>query len=555
VTVSAHEARTYLALGALVAVLWITTLSLRPLFNTDEGRYAEIPREMLDGHDWIVPHLDGLAYIEKPPLQYWATAASLAVVGETELGARLYTALCALCGALIVGIAAARLWGAAAGVRAAAVLASMLLFIAMGQLLTLDMSLTFYLTAVLAAFLWAQDAARRGRLREERAAMLFAWLAAALGVLTKGLIAVAIPGAVLALYSVAARDLAPWRRLHAALGLPLFLAVSVPWFWLASDRLPDFLEFFFVREHIARYLTPIANREEAFWFYGAVFLLGTLPWTLPALRAVFCGWRRDAAGGGFRASLFLKIWVLFVCLFFSLSSSKLIPYILPALPAGALLIASSPEEVLKRDLLHTALITLAAALVLGVVCALAPRYVAHSERSGYFLAMARPAAQVAVLLAASGMYVIAQRRRDLTRGAVFLSVGWCLAGLLLARAAAAVAPVYSGVVLARALPRPPATAPLYSVGTYDQTLPFYWRRTVRLAAYRGELDYGLSRAPLAELPSVEAFVTRWSTDTDADADGEAYAVMDRSTFEELARRGVPMRELARDMNRVLVARH
>ena len=105
---------TYVGLAAFVAVLWLATLPLRPLFNTDEGRYAEIPREMLSGGDWVIPHLNGLAYIEKPPLQYWATAASLAVFGQSEFAARLYTALCALATLAVVWLTARRLWSSAA---------------------------------------------------------------------------------------------------------------------------------------------------------------------------------------------------------------------------------------------------------------------------------------------------------------------------------------------------------------------------------------------------------------------------------------------------------
>jgi hypothetical protein len=111
-----------------------------------------------------------------------------------------------------------------------------------------------------------------------------------------------------------------------------------------------------------------------------------------------------------------------------------------------------------------------------------------------------------------------------------------------------VAPVYSGVELARALPSIPSDATLYSVRTYDQTLPFYWRRTVTLVAYRGELDYGLKRDPGAELPDIEQFIERW------DAGSNAYAIMDTKTFAELAQRSLPMREVAHDANRVLVAR-
>jgi 4-amino-4-deoxy-L-arabinose transferase-like glycosyltransferase len=538
---------TYLALSSLVVVLWLATLSLRPLFNTDEGRYAEIPREMLAGQDWIIPHLNGLAYIEKPPLQYWATAFSLRVFGATEFAARLYTALCALAAVLVAGLTANRLWGAAAAIRAGAMLAGTLLFLAMGQTLTLDMSLTFYTTLALAGFLSAQRACPTHPPGSERTWMLVAWAATALGVLTKGPVAAVIPAAVLLLYGFYARDFSWRRRLHAAIGIPLFLAITVPWYWLAARRLPDFLQFFFVHEHFARYLTPSADREEPWWFFGVVFLAGSLPWTLSALRVLFQGWGRSAAGG-FDPKLFLRIWVLFVCVFFSLSSSKLIPYILPAFPALALLMADAPADILRRDLTRTALLTLAAAAGLALLCLFAPRLMAPSDRSPYFLALLKPIAQIALLLVASGLYVLTQRHRDVTRAVAFLGVGWCLAGLLLVRSAAAVAPVYSGIELARALPKVPGDAPVYSVGTYDQTLPFYWRRTVKLVAYRGELDYGLRHDPHADALSLAAFLERWNEDS------SAYAVMDKGMFDELKSRSVPMRELARDANRVLVAR-
>ncbi len=556
-----RERSTYLVLAAFVAVLSLATLSLRPLFNTDEGRYAEISREMLSNGDWVIPHLNGLAYVEKPPLQYWATALSLRVFGADEFGARLYTALCALATVLIVSLTATRLWGGAAGWRAGAMLASMLLFLVMGQLLTLDMSLTWYMTLALVGFLRAQaiadsatgasgasQGAAAASKSGERGWMLLMWSATALGVLTKGLVAAVLPAAVLVLYSLYARDWAPWRRLHPTVGLPVFLAIAVPWYWLAARRLPDFLEFFFVHEHLARYLTPSADREEAWWFFGLVFLLGSMPWTFAALRVLIQGWRRPSTTPSFDVKLFLRIWVLFVCIFFSVSDSKLIPYILPAFPALALLVADLPADIFERDLNRTAFLTLGCAIALALCCLFAPRHVASSDRSAYFVALARPLVQIALLLAASALYVMAQRRRGVTRSAVFLGTGWCLSGLLMIRAAAAVAPVYSGVTLARALPIVPPGTPVYSVQTYDQTLPFYWHRTVELVAYRGELDYGLRYDPQAELPSLAEFEARWKEAP------SAYAVMEKKTFAKLDAQGVPMRELARDANRVLVAR-
>lgn len=531
---------TYCALALFATVLWFATLPLRPLFNTDEGRYAEIPREMLASGDWAIPHLNGLLYLEKPPLQYWATAASLSIFGQNEFGARFYTALCALGAVLCAALAARRLWGPEAAIRTAALLPSMLLFLIMGQLLTLDMSLTAYMTAALAAFLAAQSAGPRS----ERLLMLAAWAATALGVLTKGPVAAAVPGAVLVLYSLWSRDFSPWRRLHAAPGIALFAAIALPWYVVAARRVPGFLGFFFIHEHLARYLTPSAHRQQVFWYFVPVLLLGSIPWTLPAFRALCRGWRRRAAG--FDPGLFLRLWVLFVLGFFSVSDSKLIPYVLPALPALALLAASLPEEILDRDVKRTALLTLAIALALGLACLLVPSHITPSPRSPYFLSLARPLAQIAALLAASGMYVLAQRRRGVTRSAVFLGVGWCLSGLLLMQAAAGVAPVYSGIVLARALPKP--DGPVYSVATYDQTLPFYWGRTVRLVAYRGELDLGLDHEPQAEVPDIDRFIEIW------DGEPRAYAVMEKKTFAALRDRRVPMREIAHDANRVLVSR-
>ena len=540
----ARERWTYLGLSVFLAVLWFATLSLRPLFNPDEGRYAEIAREMLSGGDWIIPHLNGLAYIEKPPLQYWATALALRVFGQSEFAARFYTACCALATLLMVWLLARRLWSVVAAWRATAMLSSMMLFLVMGQLLTLDMGLTLYLTMALAGFLLAQAARRPA----DVGWMLLAWVATALGVLSKGLVAAAIPAAVLVSYSAWARDFSPWRRLHVAWGLPLFLAITVPWYWLAALRLADFAQFFFVHEHLTRYLTPSANREESWWFFGVVLLLGSAPWTLSVLRVMALGWRGHAPRSEFNPTLFLWIWAWFVCIFFSLSESKLIPYILPALPALALLIASLPAEALRLDVLMTAVLTLLAGAALAMLCVFAPRFVAASDRSEYFLSLAKPLAQIAALLAASGLYVLSQRRREVTRSTVFLGVGWCLSGLLLMRAAAAVAPVYSGIKLAQALPAGAENAPIYSVGTYDQTLPFYWRRSVALVAYRGELDYGLRYDPGAEMASVAEFIVRWNDESDA------YAVMEKALYENLKKRGVPMREVGRDANRVLVAR-
>jgi 4-amino-4-deoxy-L-arabinose transferase-like glycosyltransferase len=420
----------------------------------------------------------------------------------------------------------------------------MFMFVVLGQLMTLDMSLTFWMTASLAGFLLAQRAQQARS--AERGWMLFAWLATALGVLTKGLVAAAIPAAVLVIYSLCMRDYSPWRKLHLKWGLPLFLGVTVPWHWLAAERLNDFLQFFFIREHFARFLTPIAERQEPWWFFGWVFLAGTVPWTVPALRVLVTGWRTPR--GQFSSTLFLWIWVVFVCLFFSLSNSKLMPYILPAMPALAVLIGTQPLPTLKRDLLITSILTSGAALALGAASFALPKLIPASPRQPYFLLLAKPVREVAVLLLLSGLFVWVQRAGNATRAAAVLGVGWSLAVLLLVRTATLVAPIYSGIDLAAALPAAERLAPLYSVRTYDQSLPFYLQRTVTLVGYRGELDYGLRKAPDREITDVDEFLTTWNSQLNA------YAVMDKKTFDSFKERGVPMRTVGQNVGEVMVSR-
>jgi 4-amino-4-deoxy-L-arabinose transferase-like glycosyltransferase len=315
---------------------------------------------------------------------------------------------------------------------------------------------------------------------------------------------------------------------------------------LAAWRDPDFLQFFFVHEHLARYLTAAADRAEPWWFFGYVLLVGTIPWTVSMIRVLVTGWHgRDAQK--FDAPLFLWLWVVFILLFFSISNSKLMPYILPALPALALLMARLPVQRAERDLKWTAMLTVVAGLAIGWAAFDWPHVLSHSARAQYFLPLAPALKETAAILTLTGA-LAALQRSDTTRTTVFLGVGWCLAWLLVVRAAAWVAPIYSGVGLAAALPAAARNEPIYSIGDYDQSLTFYLRRPVTLVRFRGELDYGLQKSGIPVLSSLEEFVARWS------AQANAYAVMRKGTFDELTSRGVPMRIVAENAVKVLVAR-
>jgi len=538
---AAPFARAHLALVLILAASWFALLGVRPLFNPDEGRYAEIPREMLATGDWVVPHLNDLVYIEKPPLQYWATALSFELFGTHVWAARLYTGLCAVLTVLAAAALARRLWGCAAAWRAGVMLLSTLGIFILGQQLTLDMGLTLFLTLTLAAFCVAQDAATPEARR--RYWMWLAWVSAAAAFLTKGFVALVLPALTLIAYSLLYRQWRPWRRLSIISGLALFALITVPWCVLMQRRVPQFFEFFFVREHLQRFLTRIEDRYEPVWFFIPVLAVGSLPWIVPAARALGSAWRSARAPADFAPRAFLWVWIVVVFVFFSLSDSKLIPYILPLFPALGLLMASAPEEALRRDLARTCVAVIAAGLVFALAALLLPELLTDPARAIYFGQLRLPLLAMAAVAAAGGF--IARRRPDPTTAlAVTAYVGF----IILMVSARLVAPLYSGAALAEQISHAimPATQ-LYAVRTYDQTLPFYLRRTMTLVESRGELEFGLMLQP-DKAVTLPAFIARWVAGSDA------LALMEPDTYALLRAEGLPMVVRARSPERLIVSR-
>jgi 4-amino-4-deoxy-L-arabinose transferase-like glycosyltransferase len=377
--------------------------------------------------------------------------------------------------------------------------------------------------------------------------MWIAWAGAALAVLTKGLIAVVLPALTLVGYSILQRDWTAWRRLSIPAGLPLFLLIAVPWFVLIQRELPQFFDFFFIREHLARYLTRIADRYEPWWFFVPILVAGCLPWLLPATRALISGWRSSALPGEFDARRLFWTWSVVVFLFFSASDSKLIPYILPMFPALALLMSSSDESRLRRDLQVTGLGLIVIGIALVALSAALPSVLRDSVRAPYLLGLRTPTLLMGLVALAAGISVRRLRGDSLSLTLVVGAAGYiCLAVLLWG--ASAVAPIYSGASLVGRLPVSLAeNAPIFSVRTFDHTLPFYLRRTVTLVDERGELDFGLTLEPHKGIDSLEAFESRWRSSP------QALAVMEPRTFAELERRGLPMVVRARGLRRLIVS--
>ncbi len=307
---------------AALAIAWFGTLGLRPLYKADESRYAEIPREMVVSGDWITPRLNGFKYFEKPPLQYWATAAFFKVFEVEDWAARLWTALTGFAGLFLVLAAGNRLFGPPAGLYAAAVLAGSPLYVMLGQINTLDMGLTFFLCGAVFAFVLGH--------------MFLAWAACALAVLSKGLIGIVLPLATLALYILIKRDWALLGKMKIFSGGALFLAIAAPWFIAVSLANDEFLRFFFIQEHFQRFTTEMHGRAHPAWYFLPILAAGMAPWLLPLGFTLFHSVKGKAER--FDAVLFLALWALVVFAFFSASGSKLPSYILPMFPPLALLV-------------------------------------------------------------------------------------------------------------------------------------------------------------------------------------------------------------------------
>jgi 4-amino-4-deoxy-L-arabinose transferase-like glycosyltransferase len=290
-----------------------------PLVDPDEGRNAEVAREMAERGDLVIPHLAGLPYLDKPPGLFWAGAAFVKLLGPVPLAVRLPALLAALATLWLVGSLSRRLEPAGHARRTVALLAGAPLFAVLGAYVIFDMPLALCVTVVWTLLAFELE---RGASRARRAAM---FAAVALGVLVKGpvMLAWALGGSVAA--ALVARDRRALAWLAWAPGWLVVLGVAGGWFALALQRHPEYARYAFLEESLERMTSGSFQREQPAWFVPAVLAAGALPWSLAT------PWRLP----GSRATRVAAGFVLFALVFFTLSRSKLVTYVLPAFPALA----------------------------------------------------------------------------------------------------------------------------------------------------------------------------------------------------------------------------
>lgn len=331
---------------ALTFFTFFFLLGSRSLNEPDEGRYAEIAREMVQTGDWLVPHLWYLPHLDKPPMTYWLVAASLKFFGQNEWTVRLPVALAGISGVIAAFLIGRSLGGRRVGVWSTLILQSSLLFFVMARFLTTDIFLAAF-NAWAFYFFWESWLCLTGPKPKTQSAKFFlwhlgGWVFVALGFLTKGPIALMIPTVSFLALLVFRRHQIVKARLFTGLicGFILFLAVAAPWFLIVFHKVPDSANFMILGQAAGHFLgTTIKNRTGIFFYFFGILAVGLLPWT------ILLGWLwrkdhwrnfNDESKDGW---LLLNAWAIFTFALFTFSYAKLPAYILPIFPALSVLLA------------------------------------------------------------------------------------------------------------------------------------------------------------------------------------------------------------------------
>lgn len=540
--------RTLWAILVGFLIIWFYMLGARTLVPTDEGRYAEMAREMVATGDWITQRLNGIKYFEKPPLQNWMNALTFSLFGLGDWQARLWTGLCGLIGILAASYTAYKIYSRRVAISTALILGSSFYWAAMGHINTLDMGLSGMMTLALCGLLLAQrDGASD---KEQRNGMLLCWAGMALATMSKGLIGFVLPGAVLVLYTIWTRDLGLWLRLHMGKGLLLFFAITVPWFILVWQANPEHPQFFFIHEHFQRFTSTVHKRGGAWYYFFPLLIIGIVPWLGLLLQSLLASVRKEQSQ--FQVKKMLTIWAVFIFFFFSVSGSKLPSYILPIFPALAILIACQLEKISVMSLrLNAGLLTL-----IGVASLVFTPKIAGIAKAPYelpFYEAMIPWAYAAATIALVGGLVgilFAKRHKDVA--VLAMAIGGYLGGQVVFIGHDQWGKYSAGIYHLPAIQAElKADTPIFAVARYEQSLPFYLRRTTILVENPDEMQFGVGIQPELWIPKRADFIIKWRA---MHAKGEkAVAFLNPTVYKAMQDEAVPMKLIGEDPKRIIVA--
>ena len=320
-------------------LFYILPLGFRPIFIPDESRYAEIPREMIASGDWIVPHLNGLRYFEKPVMGYWLNAISIKIFGENAFAVRFPSAMATGLSAFIIFLLVRRFSKRKflASITAVVFLTCFEVY-GVGTFNVLDSMLAMFVTAAMASFFFAYTADTSSK-KKQGFLFLFG-VFCGLSFLTKGFLAFVVPVLVIVPFMIWERR---FKELFFMPWIPIVGAVLValPWAIMIYHKEPDFWHFFIWNEHIKRFMSENAQHGQSFWYFFLILPAAVLPWTF-LFPSVILGLKKTGIKGS--VVRYAVCWFWFPFLFFSMSKGKLLTYILPCFPPLAILISTGLDQ-------------------------------------------------------------------------------------------------------------------------------------------------------------------------------------------------------------------
>ncbi len=309
--------------------LFFFLLDKIPLWSSDEGRFGEIAREMLESKDFIVPHFNYLPYLEKPVLAPLLTAAGYALFGVSAFTTRLVPVLSALLGIFFLHRFTRRLFDLRTADFSALVLLTTAGYALVGRFAVIDMLMTLLLSLTLFCFMTALFEQKRGYYLAGYGLMGLAFL-------TKGLIALVLPAGIFFIFLLGTKNLGELKKMHLLAGAAIIAAIILPWMLAISREQPEFFHEFIVKQHFSRFATGTFGRKRPFWFFAPILIASAFPWTLFLPKAIAQGLKEDLLKR--RKLQFLLCWVAVIFVFFSIPKSKLPYYMLPvSMPMAILL--------------------------------------------------------------------------------------------------------------------------------------------------------------------------------------------------------------------------
>jgi len=526
-----------LFIATLLGVFYALWLGGHALFTPDEGRYSEVAREMVVSGDYITPRLNGVAFLDKPILYYWLQASAIQLFGLKEWALRFWPALIGILGCLMTYLAGRQLFNRRTGILSAIILATSPLYYGAAHYANLDLEVAALISITLLLSVLALHSTSH---THRTVLFLLAYLFCGLAALTKGLIGIVFPAMIVGAWILLSNRWHILKHMRLILGLIIFAAITIPWYYLVQQANPEFLHFFFVNQQVARFLTKgDYNNQTVIWFYVPIVLAGFFPWSVFVIQAVTKNikavWNNRQQH---TVELFLLLWFVLIFIFFSFPKSKTVGYIIPIFPALSLMVAhylDSLWETTKTKGFRAGIIAfIVLSFVLFVLACMAPHMASWkiTTRATPYLTI------TAILFLSAGIAMCKLLKRAAFSQIIYGLILTACLGLLTLSASLSVSNEKSiKPVMQEIKPKLASTDEVVAYYKYYQDMPIYLERRITIVAdwnapdiakkdnWLRELWYGMPFQNTKDwLIDEDAFWQRWNSNK------RLFVIMDERTY-------------------------